>query len=56
MHPQQGVTLYYYARLGFSPVSVLIAFLKESFFTSLGEEVFFRGLLGGWLMRRFERC
>ena len=52
-HPQQGVTLYYYARLGFSLVSVLIAFLNESFFTALGEEVFFRGLLGGWLMRRF---
>ena len=52
-HPPQGVTLYYYARLGFSLFSILIAFLNESFFTALGEEVFFRGLLGGWLMRRF---
>jgi membrane protease YdiL (CAAX protease family) len=52
-HPPQGVTLYYYARLGFSLSSILSAFLNEFFFTALGEEVFFRGLLGGWLMRRF---
>ncbi len=26
--------------------------MNEFFFTALGEEVFFRGLLGGWLMRR----
>jgi len=52
-HPPQGVTLYYYAHLGFSLTSILIAFLNEFFFTALGEEVFFRGLLGGWLIRRF---
>ena len=52
-HPPQGITLYYYAHLGFSLSSVLSAFLNEFFFTALGEEVFFRGLLGGWLMRRF---
>ncbi|HLZ55993.1 MAG TPA: CPBP family intramembrane glutamic endopeptidase [Ktedonosporobacter sp.] len=52
-HPSRGVTLYYYARLGFSLSSVLIAFFNEFFFTALGEEVFFRGLVGGWLMRRF---
>jgi hypothetical protein len=27
--------------------------LREFLTGSLGEEVFFRGLLGGWLMRRF---
>src|SRR5690242_2471445 len=51
-HPPQGVALYYYAHLGFSLTSILIAFLNEFFFTALGEEAFFRGLLGGWLMRR----
>jgi len=52
-HPQQGVTLYYYAHLGISLFSVLSAFLNEFFFTALGEETFFRGLLGGWLFRRY---
>jgi CAAX protease family protein len=52
-HPAQGVTLYYYARLGLSFFSILSAFLNEFFFTALGEESFFRGLLGGWLFRRF---
>lgn len=31
----------------------LIIFLREAFYVALGEEIFFRGLLGGWLMRRF---
>lgn len=52
-NPPQSTTLYTYARLGFSFSSILIAFVNEFFFTALGEEVFFRGLLGGWLMRRF---
>ncbi len=51
-HPPRGVTQYYYAHLGFSLLSIAIAFLNEFFFTALGEEVFFRGLVGGWLMRR----
>lgn len=52
-HPSSGTTLYYYARLGLSVPSILSAFLNEALFTALGEEAFFRGLLGGWLMRRF---
>jgi len=52
-HPAPGATLYYYAHLGLSVPSILSAFLNETFFTALGEEAFFRGLLGGWLMRRF---
>ena len=51
--PTPGATTYYYAHLGLSVLSVLSAFLNEFFFTALGEEAFFRGLLGGWLMRRF---
>jgi uncharacterized protein len=52
-HPTPGATLYYYAHLGLSVPSILSAFLNETFFTALGEEAFFRGLVGGWLMRRF---
>lgn len=52
-HPSQGTTLYTYARLGLGVFTVLRALLNEFFFTALGEEVFFRGLLGGWLIRRF---
>jgi membrane protease YdiL (CAAX protease family) len=52
-HPAPGTTLFYYAHLGLSVPSILSAFLNETFFTALGEEAFFRGLLGGWLMRRF---
>lgn len=51
-NPPRGVTQYYYAHLGLSFFSVGIAFVNEFFFTALGEEVFFRGLVGGWLMRR----
>lgn len=52
-NPPRGDSLYYYAHLGLSFLSLGSAFLNEFFFTALGEEVFFRGLLGGWLMRRF---
>jgi uncharacterized protein len=52
-HPSPGITQYYYARLGLSLFSVLSAFLNEFLFTALGEEAFFRGWLGGWLMRHF---
>jgi CAAX protease family protein len=52
-HPTPGTTQYYYAHLGLSVLSILSAFLNETLFTALGEEAFFRGLLGGWLMRRF---
>ncbi len=30
----------------------LIIFLHEAFYVALGEEIFFRGWLGGWLNRR----
>jgi membrane protease YdiL (CAAX protease family) len=32
--------------------SLLTAMLREAFYVALGEEMFFRGLLGGWLMRK----
>jgi membrane protease YdiL (CAAX protease family) len=31
----------------------MFALLREAFYVALGEEVFFRGMLGGWLVRRF---
>ncbi len=33
--------------------SFMFALLREAFYVALGEEVFFRGMLGGWLVRRF---
>jgi membrane protease YdiL (CAAX protease family) len=33
--------------------SFLLAWLREAFYVALGEEIFFRGLLGGWLVRRW---
>ena len=50
-HPAPGVVQSSYAHLGLSFFSVLSAFVNEFFFNALGEEVFFRGWLGGWLMR-----
>jgi membrane protease YdiL (CAAX protease family) len=36
-----------------SVTSFLLAWLREAIYVALGEEVLFRGLLGGWLVRRF---
>ena len=40
---------------GWSPslVTFIAVLLREAFFTALGEEIFFRGFLGGWFIRRF---
>lgn len=40
---------------GWSPslATFVAVLLREAFFTALGEEIFFRGFLGGWLIRRF---
>jgi membrane protease YdiL (CAAX protease family) len=51
-HPSPATTEYVYARMGLSVASVVGAFAAEAVFTTLGEEVFFRGLLGGWLVTR----
>ena len=37
----------------FSINSVLAALVQEAFYVALGEEIFFRGFLGSWLIRRF---
>ena len=42
-----------YMGLGLNLSSLLAILLHEAFYIALGEEIFFRGLLGGWLFRRF---
>ena len=41
-----------YAGWTLSVTSFLLAWLREAIYVALGEEVFFRGFLGGWLVRR----
>jgi hypothetical protein len=41
-----------YAGWAFSLSSFLLVWLREAIYVALGEEVFFRGFLGGWLFRR----
>jgi membrane protease YdiL (CAAX protease family) len=40
-----------YASVDLGILTLLYAFFRESIYVALGEELFFRGLLGGWLMR-----
>jgi len=42
-----------YAGMSPSFSSFIGAWIREGFYVALGEEVFFRGLLGGWLERRY---
>jgi len=42
-----------YAGLTLSASTLLTVMLREAFYIALGEEIFFRGLLGGGLVRRF---
>lgn len=51
-HPNAGTDQYAWAGMGLSLGAVLRALLLEAFNEALGEEVFFRGLLGGWLAAR----
>jgi uncharacterized protein len=43
------------AYAGMSPTftTFLLVLARESIYVALGEEIFFRGWLGGWLVRRF---
>lgn len=42
-----------YAGWTLSVGSFLLIWWREAIYVALGEEIFFRGLLGGWLVRRF---
>ncbi|MBV9616541.1 MAG: CPBP family intramembrane metalloprotease [Ktedonobacteraceae bacterium] len=52
LHPAVGTTQAMYAHLTLSPATILFIFVSEAVFSTLGEELFFRGLLGGWLMKQ----
>jgi membrane protease YdiL (CAAX protease family) len=52
LHDPKLSTLYY-AGWTRSITSFLLIWLREAIYVALGEEIFFRGLLGGWLIRRF---
>jgi uncharacterized protein len=41
-----------YAGWTLSLTSFLLVWLREAIYVALGEEIFFRGFLGGWLVRR----
>lgn len=43
----------YYAGWTRGVSAFLLAWLREAIYVTLGEEIFFRGFLGGWLIRRF---
>ena len=43
-----------YGDLHVSVSSFLMILVREAFHVALGEEIFFRGWLGGWLVRRFS--
>ena len=47
------VSTSFYAGWSPSLSSFLFAWMREAFYVALGEEMFFRGLLGGWLERRY---
>ena len=47
-----NINLSGYAGYSLSLASFVIILLREGFYVALGEEIFFRGLLGGWLVRR----
>ncbi len=49
----ENVNLASYAGLSPSWMTLLFILLREGIYTTLGEEIFFRGWLGGWLVRRF---
>jgi uncharacterized protein len=50
---QSNLSTSYYATWRRSTASFLLAWLREAFYVALGEEIFFRGLVGGWVVRRF---
>lgn len=49
----EGVNIASYAGLPPTLMTFLFLLLREGIYTALGEEIFFRGWLGGWLVRRF---
>lgn len=50
----QSLTGSHYASWVLGPVTFLHAFGRELVYTAFGEELFFRGLIGGWLFRHLN--
>ncbi len=47
-----GLAMSHYTGWEVNLSTLALILLREGLFTALGEELFFRGLLGGWLVRR----
>lgn len=48
---RSGIAASQYAGVELGIFTVLFAFIREAVYVAFGEELFFRGLVGGWLMR-----
>jgi uncharacterized protein len=50
-YDRPGVAASQYAGVELGILTAIYAFVREGVYVALGEELFFRGLVGGWLMR-----
>lgn len=50
---EEGTNTSFYASWTPGVLTLLLAWGREALYIALGEEIFYRGWLGGWLMRRF---
>jgi uncharacterized protein len=50
-YDRPGIAASQYAGVELGILTVSYAFVREAVYVALGEELFFRGLVGGWLMR-----
>jgi len=48
-----SVSISQYTGWTISIISFLLVWIREAIYIAIGEEIFFRGFLGGWLFRRF---
>lgn len=48
-----NVSVSKYVEMTPSVATFLLVWLREAIYVALGEEIFFRGFLGGWLIRRY---
>jgi uncharacterized protein len=50
---ESNINISAYHGMPLSLASFLLIFFRESIYIALVEEMFFRGLMGGWLVRKF---
>jgi membrane protease YdiL (CAAX protease family) len=57
VHPEivqdPNISISAYKGWTLNAASFLLVWVREAIYVALGEEIFFRGFLGGWLIRRF---